>query len=83
MAEPKLKPCKCGCEVEVKYVAGMSPSLLRYMGGNPFAGTTPAYYIICEKCGKNMAVRITQYTAEYRDKCKRKLIRGWNKSVEE
>ena len=78
--EIKLKPCKCGSEVEVKYIAGISPSLLKYIQ-NPFASTIPTYYIVCKNCGENMAIRITQCTVECRDKCKRKLIRDWNKSV--
>lgn len=77
----KLKPCTCGNTVEVKYIAGIGGSLLKYID-NPFASSMPTYYIKCDKCGRSLMMRITKTTVEYRDKCKRDLIEGWNRRVD-
>lgn len=76
----ELKPCPCGNAVEVKYIAGIGSSLLKYID-NPFAGSTPTYYIHCDKCGMAMMVRLKYATAQHRDKCKRDLIKTWNRRV--
>lgn len=78
----KLKPCTCGNTVGVKYIAGIGSSLLKYID-NPFASSMPTYYIKCDKCGRSLMVRITKTTVEYRDKCKRDLIEGWNRRANE
>ena len=74
----ELKPCPCGNTVEVKYIAGIGSSLLQYID-NPFAGSMPTYYINCNKCGRSMMVRLKKSTVEHRDKCKRELIKAWNR----
>lgn len=53
----ELKPCPCGNTVEVKYIAGIGESLLKYIN-NPFASLMPTYYINCDKCGRSMMVRL-------------------------
>lgn len=77
----KLKPCPCGNTVEVKYIAGIGGSILRYID-NPFASSMPRYYINCDKCGRSMMVRITKTTVGHRDKCKRDLIKEWNRRTD-
>lgn len=74
----ELKPCQCGNIVEVKYIAGISSSLLQYID-NPFAGSMPTYYINCDKCGRSMMVRLRMTNVRHRDKCKRDLIKAWNR----
>lgn len=79
----ELKPCPfCGNTVEVKYIAGIGSSLLQYID-NPFAGSMPTYYINCNKCGRSMMVRLKKSTVEHRDKCKRDLIKAWNRRTRE
>ena len=73
-----IKPCPCGNTVEVKYIAGIGSSLLQYID-NPFASTMPTYYINCDKCGRSMMVRLKNSKAKHRDKCKRDLIKAWNR----
>lgn len=77
----KLKPCQCGNTVEVKYIAGIGGSLLKYID-NPFASSMPTYYIKCDKCGRSLMVRITKTTVGHRDKCKRDLIKEWNRRTD-
>lgn len=77
----KLKPCTCGNTVEVKYIAGIGGSLLKYID-NSFASSMPTYYIKCDKCGRSLMVRITKTTVGHRDKCKRDLIKEWNRRVD-
>lgn len=77
----KLKPCTCGNTVEVKYIAGIGGGLLKYID-NPFASSMPTYYIKCDKCGRSLMVRITKTTVGHRDKCKRDLIKEWNRRVD-
>lgn len=77
----KLKPCPCGNTVEVKYIAGIGGSLLRYID-NPFASSMPTYYIKCDKCGRSLMVRITKTTVGHRDKCKCDLIKEWNRGAD-
>lgn len=75
----KLKCCPvCGDPVEIKYICGFGGGIDKIVK-NPFAGSMPTYYIQCDNCGKNMAVRLRMSTAQHRDKCKRDLIRAWNK----
>ena len=74
----ELKPCQCGNTVEVKYIAGIGESLLKYIN-NPFASLMPTYYINCDKCGRSMMVRLKNQKVEHRDKCKRDLIKAWNR----
>ena len=74
----ELKPCPCGNTVEVKYIAGIGKSLLQYID-NPFASSMPTYYINCDKCGRSMMARLKKSTVEHRDKCKRDLIKAWNR----
>lgn len=74
----ELKPCPCGNRVEVKYIIGFGVSLLPIIN-SPFAGTNPAYYIQCDKCGRNMVRRLRMTNVKHRDKCKRDLIEAWNK----
>ena len=74
----ELKPCPCGNTVEVKYIAGIEKSLLQYIY-NLFGGSMSAYYINCNKCGRIMMVRLKKSTVEHRDKCKRELIKAWNR----
>lgn len=74
----KLKPCIiCGKEPEVKYMAGISPSLAKQCNlesSTPY----PRYYISCE-CGRYQEVQVTGITVEQRDKQKNQLIYIWNK----
>lgn len=77
----KLKSCRCGNTVEVKYIAGIGGSLLKYID-NPFAGSMPTYYIKCDNCGRSLMVRITKTTVGHRDKCKRDLIKEWNRRTD-
>ena len=77
----KLKPCQCGNTVEVKYIAGIGGSLLKYID-NPFASSMPTYYIKCDNCGRSLMVRITKTTVGHRDKCKRDLIKEWNRRTD-
>ena len=51
----ELKPCPCGNAVEVKYIAGIGETLLPCID-NPFAGSMPTYYIVCDRCGMSMMV---------------------------
>ena len=76
----ELKPCKCGNPVEVKYIAGVSTSLQKYIS-NPFVDSVPTYYILCDKCGCNDFERVNRANYTYQQKCKRNLIRRWNKRV--
>lgn len=76
----KLYPCKCGNTVVVKYVAGMDKSL-RQLSKCPFAGPTPTYYILCDKCGRHAYIRLVKPTAEHRDRCRGLLVRHWNHEV--
>ena len=78
MAE--LKPCPCGNPVEIKYVAGLSKEIVEFT--HPFAPGVPSYYIHCDKCGKAMEVKFRIASAEHRNKCKRNLIKRWNKNTE-
>jgi hypothetical protein len=78
----EIKRCKCGNPVEVQYIAGIASSLRAYVK-NPFAGSMPAYYIQCNKCGESACVRLTQMTVSHRDKCKKRLIAAWNRRAEE
>ena len=78
----ELKPCSCGSQVEVKYVCGFGGGLGDLVK-NPFAGSMPAYYIKCDTCGKRMCVRLKRPNAQHRDKCKRDLIRAWNRRVDQ
>ena len=73
----KLKPCKCGNLVEIKYICGLGGGLAK-MSKNPFAGPMPKYYIFCENCGKSMIAEITATTITQRDKKKIELARAWN-----
>ena len=54
----ELKPCPCGNAVEVKYIAGIGSSLLKYID-NPFAGSTPTYYIHCDDGEAKIRYRAT------------------------
>lgn len=74
----ELKPCPCGNTVEVKYIAGIGESLLPYID-NSFAGSMPTYYIKCDKCERSMMVRLRMTDIKHRDKCKRDLIKAWNR----
>lgn len=74
----ELKPCPCGNAVEVKYIAGIGETLLPYID-NPFAGSMPTYYIVCDRCGMSMMVRLRMTDVNHRDKCKRDLIKAWNR----
>ena len=78
----KLKQCPCGNTVEVKYIAGIDRSLLWYID-DPFASSMPRYYINCDKCGRSMMVELQKLTVEQRDKCKRDLIKAWNRRANE
>lgn len=73
----EIKPCQCGNTVEVKYIAGIGRNLLPYID-NQFAGSMPAYYINCNKCGRSMMVRLEKTDLKQRDKCKCDLIKEWN-----
>jgi hypothetical protein len=76
----KLKPCKCGKEVEIKYMAGISPSLAKIAGivnSTPY----PRYYIMCS-CGRCCETRVNGITEQQRDRQKNILIRAWNNEVE-
>lgn len=75
-----LKPCKCGNPVEVKYICGFGGGLSEVVK-NPFAGSTPAYYIQCGKCGESLCIRLKMQTVQHRDKCKRELVKSWNRRV--
>ena len=81
MNDVKLKPCLCGNTVEVKYIAGIASSLQQYVN-NPFAGSMPTYYILCDNCGRNDYERLRMTTVQHRDKCKRTLIRRWNRRAD-
>lgn len=74
----KLKPCECGRDVEVKYVAGISKSMRKYIN-NPFAGSVPRLYILCDGCGAGICIDVTDTTPEGRNKSRRKLEREWNR----
>ena len=76
--DPKLKPCKCGRDAKVEWVAGMGRGVIEY-SNNPFASSHPTYYIFCPRCKRNLCIRLTKGSSvEYRDKMRRKLIRQWN-----
>ena len=75
-----LKPCKCGNAVDVKYICGFGGGLKKIVK-NPFAGSMPAYYILCCECGENMYIRLNRMDVKHRDKCKRDLIKAWNRRV--
>lgn len=76
--DPKLKPCKCGRDVEVKYIAGLGRGVIEHVN-NPFKSSYPTLYIHCPVCNRNLCIRITRGSAvEYRDRARRKLIRKWN-----
>lgn len=74
----ELKPCPCGNAVELKYKNSISESLLPYIA-NTFDGSMPTYYIECDKCGRCMMVRLRMTDIKHRDKCKRDLIKVWNR----
>lgn len=82
MREPKVEPCVCGTDVEVKYMAGISKSLREIMQ-NPVAESNPIWYIHCAKCGSTMKVGLMRQDDAYRMKNKIKLIRKWNKTMAE
>lgn len=76
--EPKFEPCRCGREVEVKYIAGLGRGVIEFVD-NPFASSVPTWYIHCPMCNRNLCIRVRRRsTADYRDSCRRKLIRKWN-----
>ena len=80
--DPKLKPCKCGRDVEVKYIAGLGRGVIEHVN-NPFKSSYPTLYIHCPVCNRNLCIRITRGSAiEYRDEARRKLIRKWNEAME-
>lgn len=80
--DPKIKPCRCGREAEVKYICGLGCGIIEHVQ-NPFANSYPTYYIHCPVCNRNLCIRITRGSlVEYRDKARRKLIRRWNKAME-
>ena len=82
MKDPKLNPCRCGKEAKVEYIAGLGRGVIEYVN-NPFKSGFPTYYIHCPVCNRNLCIRLDRgLTAEYRDKCRRKLIRRWNEAMQ-
>ena len=77
MGNTELNPCrKCGRDVEVKYIAGMSADL-REMIGNQYAGAHPRWYIACE-CGNNIIAEYMKPTHEEQLKARKRLVSAWN-----
>ena len=80
--DPKIKPCKCGREVDIHYIAGLGRGVIEHIK-NPFKSSFPTYYIHCPVCNRNLCIRIDRGSAvEYRDKARRKLIRRWNECMD-
>lgn len=73
----KLSKCKCGKEVEIKYQAGIAPSLAAKCGIKNSKGY-PRYYITCD-CGNFAEIRVDGITTRQRDRQKNALVRLWNK----
>ena len=77
---PRLHTCPvCGRPVEIKYICGIGYSL-RGAVKNPFAGSYPAWYILCG-CGNNMLMRCKVSSFETMQKVLTRLGREWNKQM--
>ena len=76
---PAIAPCaKCGKNVKIEYVCSLSPDLVKLVK-NPFAGSTPCYYVQCE-CGSKDHVRVDSAVHYDREKAVKKLAHRWNKN---
>ena len=79
--EVMLKPCpKCGSPVELKWIAGMSRSLVELFG-HPFNGRA-SWYIWCTECGNRLDMPVTKPSGQEQDRVKKKIIREWNRRDE-
>lgn len=77
---PRLHKCPvCGRPVKVEYVCGIGYSL-RGAVNNPFAGSYPAWYILCD-CGNNMLMRCKESSFDGMQKILTRLGKEWNKQM--
>lgn len=77
----KLKSCpKCGSSVEIKWIAGLSRSLVEKIG-HPFNGRA-SWYIWCPECGNAMDMPVKRPSAQEQDKVKKQLIKAWNRMAD-
>ena len=77
---PRLHNCPvCGRPAEIKYICGMDRTV-RQAARNPFAGSYPAWYIMCE-CGNNMLMRCKRASFDDMQKVLTRLGREWNKQM--
>lgn len=63
--------CKCGKELEIKYICGVGKQIQHLI---PNSSSLPKYYVKCE-CGFNDEEEFIGNTIRHRDKAKRDLLK--------
>lgn len=77
---PRLHGCPiCGRSVNVSYICSIGYSL-RGAVNNPFAGSYPAWYILCD-CGNNMLMRCKVASFDAMQNVLTMLGKEWNKQM--